>query len=266
MPIKQNFRAVFISDVHLGSKDCQAGYLLSFLQQCQSSKIYLLGDIVDFWAMKKQVHWGEPANQLLKILLEKAEQGVEVIYVPGNHDEAFRHYAGKNFGQIQVQLRATHTTLLGKRLLLVHGDEFDKDVNFGVLHAWLGDTLYDFLLFLNRWYNRVRRFSGGHYFSLAAYIKSKVPGAQQAIGRYRDAVVAKAKRAGFDGVVCGHIHYPEIRLQDDIIYCNDGDWIDNCTALTEQMDGTLALYQWTEQAAQIASLSLQPVAEQAKAA
>jgi predicted MPP superfamily phosphohydrolase len=114
MQIKQNFRAVFISDVHLGSKDCQAGYLLSFLQQCHSQKIYLLGDIVDFWAMQKQVHWGEPANQLLKLLLEKAEQGVEVIYVPGNHDEAFRHYAGKNFGLIQVQLRATHTTLLGK--------------------------------------------------------------------------------------------------------------------------------------------------------
>lgn len=269
MQIKQNFRAVFISDVHLGSKDCQAGYLLNFLQQCDSPKIYLLGDIVDFWAMKKQVHWDEQANQLLKLLLEKAEQGVEVIYVPGNHDEAFRHYTGKHFGHIQVQLRATHTTLLDKKLLLIHGDEFDKEVNFGAMHAWLGDTLYDFLLFLNRWYNRARRLTGGHYFSLAAYIKSKVPGAQQAISRYRAAVVAKAKRAGFDGVVCGHIHHPEIRLEDGIIYCNDGDWIDSCTALIEQMDGTLALYQWTEQSAQIASLKLQPVLntkEQTKAA
>lgn len=266
MQTMQHFRAVFISDVHLGSKDCQAGYLLSFLQQCQTQKIYLLGDIVDFWAMQKQVHWGESANQLLRLLLERAEQGVDVIFVPGNHDEAFRHYAGKNFGHIQVQLRASHTTLLGKKLLLVHGDEFDKDVHFGELHARLGDSLYDLLLFLNRWYNRLRRFSGGHYFSLAALIKSKVPGAQHAIARYRAAVVAKAKRSGFDGVVCGHIHHPEIRLQDGIIYCNDGDWIDNCTALTEQLDGSLALYQWTEQAAQIASLSLQVVGDQAKAA
>src|SRR5690606_19740589 len=131
-----------------------------------------------------------------------------------------------------------------------------KEVNFGRAHAWLGDNLYDFLLFLNRWYNRVRRLTGGSYFSLAAYIKSKVPGAQKAIARYRAAAIAKAKRGGFDGVVCGHIHHPEIRLEQGIIYCNDGDWIDSCTALVEQLDGSLALYHWTEQAEKIAAQPL----------
>lgn len=258
-------RAIFLSDIHLGSKDCQSAYLLSFLQQSQAQQIYLLGDIVDLWAMQRQVHWRDSDNQLIRLLLEKAEQGVDVIYVPGNHDEAMRHYAGKQFGRIRIELRASHTTLQGKKLLLVHGDEFDKDVNFAAWHGWLGDHLYDLLLFLNRWSNKIRRLAGGRYFSLAGYIKSKVPGAQQAIGRYRAAVVAKAKRAGFDGVVCGHIHHPEIRLEQGIIYCNDGDWIDNCTALVEQSDGNLALYQWTEQSAQIASLNLQPVADQTAA-
>ena len=142
---------------------------------------------------------------------------------------------------------ASHTTAQGKKLLLLHGDEFDKEVNFGRLHAWLGDTLYDLLLFLNRWYNRIRRYSGGGYFSLAAYIKSKVPGAQQAIARYREAAVAKALRGGFDGIVCGHIHCAEIRQIGDITYYNDGDWVESCTALVEERDGTMAIIDWAEE-------------------
>ncbi|WP_019677661.1 UDP-2,3-diacylglucosamine diphosphatase [Arsukibacterium perlucidum] len=259
-------RAIFISDVHLGCKDCRADYLLSFLQQTQADKIYLLGDIIDLWAMRKQVYWQLNQNQVIKALLDKAEQGCEIIYVPGNHDEALRLYHGKSFGNIKVALRSSHTTLQGKKLLLLHGDEFDKEVSFGPLHNWLGDTLYDFLLFLNRWFNRSRRLFGGQYFSLAAYIKRKVPGAQKAIARYRQAVVNKALKGGYDGVVCGHIHHSEIRLEQGIIYCNDGDWIDNCTALVEQTDGSLALYHWTEQAQRLASLPLQPVASKAKAA
>ncbi|MDX3774371.1 UDP-2,3-diacylglucosamine diphosphatase [Chromatiaceae bacterium AAb-1] len=258
-----NCRAIFLSDVHLGCKDCQADYLLGFLERSQADKIYLLGDIIDLWAMQKQVHWKISQNKVVRYLLKKAEQGVEIIYVPGNHDEALRLYAGKNFGNISIQLRSSHTTLQGKKLLLLHGDEFDKEVNFGRLHAWLGDNLYDLLLFLNRWYNRLRRLTGGRYFSLAAYIKSKVPGAQKAISRYRDAAIAKARRGGFDGIVCGHIHHPEIRLEQGIIYCNDGDWIDSCTALVEQHDGSLALYHCTEQAERIAAL---PAASVNKAA
>ncbi|MEO3679301.1 UDP-2,3-diacylglucosamine diphosphatase [Rheinheimera fenheensis] len=249
-----NCRTLFLSDVHLGCKDCQADYLLAFLQQCRVDTIYLLGDIVDLWAMQKQVHWHQQQNKLLRCLLDKAEQGCRLVYIPGNHDEAFRLYAGKQFGNISVQLRASHTTVQGKRLLLLHGDEFDKEVNFGRWHAWLGDNLYDLLLFLNRWYNRLRRLSGGGYFSLSAYIKSRVPGAQKAIARYRAAAVAKARRAGFDGIVCGHIHHPEIRLEQGIIYCNDGDWIDSCTALAEHHDGSLALYHCSGQAEQIALL------------
>lgn len=249
-----NCRTLFLSDVHLGCKDCQAGYLLNFLQNCHADTIYLLGDIVDVWAMRRQVHWTAEQNQLLRCLLDKAEQGSKVVYIPGNHDESMRLYAGKQFGNIKIVLRASHVTAQGKKLLLLHGDEFDKEVNFGRMHAWLGDTLYDFLLFLNRWYNRLRRFGGGRYFSLAAYIKSKVPGAQKAIARYRQAAVNMAKRGGYDGVVCGHIHHPEISLQDGIIYCNDGDWIDSCTALLEQSDGSLTLYHFSEQVAQLASL------------
>ena len=249
-----NCRTLFLSDVHLGCKDCQAGYLLNFLQHCQADTIYLLGDIVDVWAMRRQVHWTTEQNQLLRCLLDKADQGCKVVYIPGNHDESMRLYASKQFGNIKIALRASHVTAQGKKLLLLHGDEFDKEVNFGRLHAWMGDTLYDLLLFLNRWYNRLRRFCGGRYFSLAAYIESKVPGAKKAIARYRQAAVDMAKRGGYDGVVCGHIHHPEISLQDGIIYCNDGDWIDSCTALLEQHDGSLTLYHFSEQVAQLASL------------
>jgi len=249
-------RTIFLSDIHLGNKDCQATYLLHFLQQSQADTIYLLGDIVDLWAMRRQVCWTKEQNQVIQCLLNKAEQGCQLIYIPGNHDDEFRHWAGREFGQVKIQLRGCHTTALGKKLLLLHGDEFDKEVNFAPFEAWLGDHLYDFLLFLNRWSNRVRRALGGRYFSLAAFIKSKVPGARDAIARYRSAAVAKAKRSGFDGVVCGHIHHPELSMQDGIIYCNDGDWIDSCTALIEQQDGSLAIYRWTEQAQSIAALPL----------
>lgn len=249
-------RTIFLSDIHLGNKDCQARYLLHFLENSKAQTIYLLGDIIDLWAMRRQVCWTPEQNLVIKTLLAKAEQGCELIYIPGNHDEEFRHWAGREFGEVKIQLRGCHTTALGKKLLLLHGDEFDKEVNFGRFHAWLGDHLYDFLLFLNRWTNRLRRALGGRYFSLAAFIKSKVPGAREAIARYRQAAIDKAKRSGFDGVVCGHIHHPEISLQDGVIYCNDGDWIDSCTALVEEMDGSLAIYHWTEQSHTIAALPL----------
>lgn len=246
-----NCRTLFLSDIHLGCKNCQAGYLLNFLKHCQVDKIYLLGDIVDLWAMQRQVFWKVQQNQVVRQLLKMAEQGTEIIYVPGNHDEAFRLYAGKNFGAIQVQLRSQHITHSGQRLLLLHGDEFDKHVQLAHWHRRLGDHLYDVLLFLNRWNQRFRRSLGQPYFSLSAYIKSKVPGARQAIARYRDAAVQRAKRGGYDGIVCGHIHHPEITLQDGILYCNDGDWIDSCTALVETRDGSLALYHCAETCQQL---------------
>ena len=257
-----NCRTIFLSDVHLGCKDCQADYLLSFLEQSQAGKIYLLGDIVDLWAMRKQVHWKLSQNKVVRCLLDKAEQGVEVVYIPGNHDEAMRLYRGKLFGNIKVQLRGEHTTALGKKLLLLHGDEFDKEVSFGPLQSWLGDNLYDLLLFLNRWYNRVRRVTGGRYFSLAAYIKSRVPGALNAIGRYRQAAIKKAKRGGYDGVVCGHIHRAEMRIIDGTLYCNDGDWVESLTALVEHADGSLAIVEWGEVMAGRATLSAAPAAAQ----
>jgi UDP-2,3-diacylglucosamine pyrophosphatase LpxH len=238
-----NCRALFLSDVHLGCKDCQADYLLRFLKQCRARKIYLLGDIVDLWAMQKQVFWKASQNEVVRQLLKMAEQDTEIIYVPGNHDEALRLYVGKTFGSIHIQLRSSHTTLQGKRLLLLHGDEFDKLVRLGGWHGRLGDHLYDLLLFLHRWCNRIRRLFGYRYFSLAAYIKSKVPGAH---ARYRAAAVARAKHAGYDGIVCGHIHHSEICLEGGILYCNDGDWIDSCTALLERQDSSLELYHCSE--------------------
>lgn len=246
-----NCRTLFLSDIHLGCKNCQAGFLLNFLKNCHVDTIYLLGDIVDLWAMKKQVFWQVQQNQVVRQLLKMAEQGTTIVYIPGNHDEALRLYAGKSFGNISIQLRSQHTTLQGKRLLLLHGDEFDKQVQLAHWHRRLGDHLYDALLFLNRWSNRFRRLRRRPYFSLAAYIKKKVPGAQQAIARYRSAAIARAKRGGYDGIVCGHIHHPEITMQDDILYCNNGDWIDSCTALVEQRDGSLALYHCAESCYQL---------------
>lgn len=242
---KRTFRTVWISDIHLGSKDCKAEYLLDFLAHSSIETLFLVGDIIDLWALRKQFRWPPLHNKLLHKLMSLSESGTKVIYIPGNHDEPAKKYDGMSFGDVEIHQEYIYTTALGKKLLIIHGDQLDDEVCFGRFHAWIGDKGYGLILFLNHWYNILRSKRGRPYFSLAGLIKSKVRGANTAIARYRQAAVNKAKLMGVDGIVCGHIHHPEICTYDDIFYHNDGDWVENCSALTEDKYGKITLSYWT---------------------
>lgn len=246
------YNAIFLSDIHLGYKDCKAEFLLDFLQKNQAKTIYLIGDIIDIWSLKKQFLWPASHNAVLSFLIEKTRLGTKIIYIPGNHDEDLKAYCGSNFNDIEVCKRYVHTTVTGKKLLLLHGDDFDGDVCLSKFSAKLGDKLYDLLLFMNRHVNSLRRKFGYHYWSLAAHIKSKVPKATEAIERYKNAAIKEVKKFGYDGIVCGHIHHPEIDIINDIMYCNDGDWIESCTALVETLEGNLELIHWSEMSKKLA--------------
>lgn len=245
MGARNHYRTVFLSDIHLGDRDCKAEFLLDFLSRSRIGTLYLIGDIVDMWAMSRQFLWPDAHNRLFHLLLNLPAEGTRVIYLPGNHDEPAQRYDGMVFGDVEIHREYIHTLANGKKLLLMHGDQFDQEVCFGPLHAWIGDKAYKFLLFVNRWYNRYRVMRGHDYWSLAGYIKSRVSGANEAINRYRDIGCRYAARAGVDGIVCGHIHHPEITEQDGILYCNDGDWVENCSALVEDQNGSLSLVYWT---------------------
>lgn len=242
---KQHFRTVWLSDIHLGHKDCKAEFLLDFLNHVRIDTLYLVGDIVDMWEMSKRLLWPESHNQLLHRLLTLTAQGTQVIYLPGNHDAPVQKYDGLSFADIDIRRELIHTTADGKRLLVLHGDQFDEEVCFGRLHAWIGDKAYDLLLFVNRWYNKARIALGGRYWSLAGHIKSKVRSANIAMQRYRQACVDAAVSRGLDGVVCGHIHHAEVTDVDGTLYCNDGDWLESCCALTENHRGELQILSWT---------------------
>lgn len=242
---KTHYRAVWLSDIHLGCKDCKADYLLDFLNHSDIEHLYLVGDIVDMWAMSKQFRWPDSHNQVLHHILSLSHSGTKVMYLPGNHDEPIQKYDGMDFGEVKIKREHVHVTAKGKKLLLLHGDQFDQEVCFGAMHAWIGDKAYDLLLFINRWYNWLRIRSGKNYWSLAGYIKSHIKGANTAIQRYRQACCNRARDMKLDGVVCGHIHHPEIYQDNEITYLNDGDWIENCTALVESQQGDLSLLHWS---------------------
>lgn len=265
----KHYRTVFLSDIHLGDKHCKADFLIDFLSHSRIDTLYLIGDIVDMWAMRRQFLWPESHNRIFHLLLNLPGKGTRVIYLPGNHDEPAQHYDGMVFCDVEIHREYIHTTAAGKKLLLMHGDQFDQEVCFGPLHAWIGDKGYKLLLFLNRWYNRYRVMRGHDYWSLAGYIKSRVRGASDAISRYRDIGCRHAASMGVDGIVCGHIHHPEITEQNGILYCNDGDWVENCSALVEDHQGSLELVYWTgvHQASVIPhSVGAIPVPSQRKAA
>ena len=241
---KSFYKTVWLSDIHLGHKDCKAEFLLDFLKHNEIATLYLVGDIIDMWEMSKRFSWPDSHNDVLHQLFSMSQQGTKVIYLPGNHDQPLQKFDAMNFSGIEIAREYIHTTATGKKLLILHGDQFDEEVCFGRLHSWLGDVMYDFLLFLNRWYNWAREKSGYSYRSLASLIKNKVQGAHKAISRYRQACCRYAKKQGVDGVVCGHIHHPETKTVDGIEYFNDGDWIENCSALVETSTGAIQLIFW----------------------
>ncbi|MFC3032040.1 UDP-2,3-diacylglucosamine diphosphatase [Pseudoalteromonas fenneropenaei] len=247
MPEKTRYYpTIWLSDIHLGYKDCKADFLLNFLASTRCDNLYLVGDIVDLWSLKRQFFWHSSHYQVLEAIQQKVREGTKVVYIPGNHDETFRNYADQWLMGVAVKRSYIHTTQQGKKLLLVHGDDFDSVTRYNRLISWVGDVGYDFLLFLNRWSNRLRRPFGGRYWSLASWLKNRVHKAQAAIAAFEHAAVREAKRQGLDGIVCGHIHQPAIKVIDNILYCNDGDWIENCTALVEHSGGQIALLHWSD--------------------
>jgi UDP-2,3-diacylglucosamine pyrophosphatase LpxH len=241
------FRSIWISDVHLGTRACKAEYLLDFLRHTDSRHLYLVGDMIDFWNLRNGWYWPASHNQVVQTVMEKAARGTEVVYVPGNHDELFRKHIGRVFGGVRVEPELTHTTADGRRLLVMHGDEFDNIVKYSRWLAMFGSWLYDVLLYTNRWVNMVRRRLGFPYWSLAGYLKHKVKNAVNYISHFEHALVHEARRRQVDGVVCGHIHKAMMEEYEGVLYCNDGDWVESCTALVERHDGTLALIHWAEE-------------------
>jgi len=238
------FRTVWISDIHLGTPGCKADLLLDFLKSIECETIYLVGDIVDGWQLKKGWYWPSRHNDVVRCWLKMAKHGTRVIFVPGNHDELFRDYVGLNFGGIEVAQEAIHITADGRSLLVLHGDEFDGVVIYAKWLAVLGDHAYTLLLKLNGVLNRIRRMMGKPYWSLSALLKKRVKNAVEFISNFEQAVANAAHERGADGVVCGHIHSAEIRQIGEVTYYNDGDWVESCTALVEHADGRMEILDW----------------------
>jgi UDP-2,3-diacylglucosamine pyrophosphatase LpxH len=243
-----SLRTAFISDVHLGFRGCQAEYLLDFLAHLDVEHLVLVGDIVDLWSLRRSVYWPVTHQEVLKAILAIARGGTRVTYVPGNHDEGFRELCGAEVAGIQIRRDFIHETASGERFLVLHGDDFDGAVKFSGLLKNVGERLYDVFLWLGRGVQRIRRRFGFGYWSLATWIKQSVPDARLYIERFERAAAHAALRHGLDGVICGHIHRPGIREVDNVRYCNDGDWVEHCSALIEDKNGRLALIHWAEHA------------------
>ncbi|HHC74989.1 MAG TPA: UDP-2,3-diacylglucosamine diphosphatase [Thiothrix sp.] len=241
-----SFRTIFISDVHLGTKNCKAVYLLDLLQKTHAETIYLVGDILDVWAMTKRVVWSNTQSAVLQTLKEKAQQGTKVIYIPGNHDYIFREFSGTEFHGISIQQNAVHITPQGKRLFVSHGDEFDGFIKHNHLLRFFGDRSYSVLLWLSRFNDKCRYLFKLPYWSLSAYLKKNIKNANQYIEKYVQAALNRAKHTGYDGYICGHIHKADLRLEKGLLYCNTGDWVEHCTTLIEEHDGTLKIMHWSD--------------------
>src|SRR5580658_1669809 len=243
---RTDYRSVFISDTHLGTRGCRSDFLADFLRRTSCQHLFLVGDIIDGWRLRKSWYWDEFHDDVLRQILRHARGGAKVTYIPGNHDEMFRSWlpANVDISGIRLCKEAEHVTADGKRFLIIHGDEFDNVVRYARFLALLGDWAYTTALVANRWFNVARRHLGLPYWSLSAWLKRQVKEAVKAIDRFESALAAEARRRGFDGVVCGHIHHAEMREVDGIMYMNDGDWVESCTALVEHHDGRMELIDW----------------------
>ena len=239
-----HYRSIWISDIHLGTRGCKAEFLLDFLRHNESDYLYLVGDIIDCWRLRRAWYWHQSHNDVVQKMLRKARKGTHVVYVPGNHDEPLRDYTEMQFGGVTVLEETIHTTADGKRLLVLHGDKFDGIVKYARWLAILGDHAYTTILTVNHWFNLARRHLGLPYWSLSAWLKGRVKDAVRYIDDYEIAIAEEARRRGVDGVVCGHIHKAEIRQIGAVTYCNDGDWVESCTALVEHIDGRLEILDW----------------------
>jgi UDP-2,3-diacylglucosamine pyrophosphatase LpxH len=254
---KQRYRTVWISDVHLGTRGCKAEMLVDFLRSFEAEQVYLVGDIIDGWSLRKGWFWPDAHNEVVRRVLKMAHRGTRVFLITGNHDEILRDYAGFSFGGVELALEAVHVTADGRRLLVTHGDKFDGVVLYARWLAFLGDQAYAALLRANIVFNAVRRRLGLPYWSLSAYLKRRVKNAVQFVCNFEDALAREAVERGFDGVVCGHIHCAEIREIGAITYFNDGDWVESCTALVEDHAGAITVVDWSAETSRQAQAARQ---------
>lgn len=252
------YRSIWVSDIHLGTRGCQAERLLDFLRHTESDYLYLVGDIVDGWHLRRRWYWPQAHNDVIQKFLRRARHGTKVFYVPGNHDEAARPFCGLHFGGIYVVNEIIHETADGKRMLVMHGDQFDAVVGYATWLAHLGDKAYDVALFINRIFNAVRKWMGLPYWSLSAYLKHKVKNAVEHISSFENFIAERAAHQQADAVLCGHIHHAEIRQIGPVLYLNDGDWVESCTAMVEDFSGKLSIIRWTDEKEGLLAQNAQP--------
>jgi UDP-2,3-diacylglucosamine pyrophosphatase LpxH len=245
---KLNARTIFLSDLHLGSRGCRADLLLDFLDEFESDQLVLVGDVVDLESLRRSLYWPAQHMEVVRRILARARDGVRVIYVPGNHDASLREFVGSDFARIEVRHEFVHTTADGRRLLAIHGDEFDDLVHCSPWLSRIGTHAYDATLALSLALSAVRRRFGRSHWSLVGYLKAKIGNAMQYIESFERAAAHAARRRGLDGVICGHIHRPRIATIEGVLYCNDGDWVESCSALIEDRNGRLAVWHAAERA------------------
>nr|MBS0019501.1 UDP-2,3-diacylglucosamine diphosphatase [Gammaproteobacteria bacterium] len=246
-----HYRAIFLSDIHLGTRGAQGAFLLDFLTHTSSKYLYLVGDILDLWKMKNGWYWPRVNNEIVRLVFDKAQNGTRVIYVPGNHDDLLRDLAGSEFNGIHIQQEAIHETADGKKMLVLHGDEFDSIVKHNRWLAVVGSGAYEALLVANRWFNSLRRRWGFPYWSLSAYVKHRVKNAVQFISSFERVVTLEATRRRVDGLICGHIHKATVEKVGEVLYANSGDWVESCTALVEDDAGDLRILRWVDESAHL---------------
>jgi UDP-2,3-diacylglucosamine pyrophosphatase LpxH len=251
-----SFRTIWLSDVHLGSRACRVGMLLDFLRRSRCDTLYLVGDIIDLESLRRSFFWPTSHTEVLRELLRKAQTGTRVVYIPGNHDDDMRALVGLRFDNIEILDRCVHTTRKGRRLLVLHGDEFDAVIGgHGFLAGFVGAAAYRGLLCLNRFVHWLHEIAARPYWSLAQHVKTKLGQAQRYIENFQRASLQAAAAAGVDGIVCGHIHKADLVERDGLAYCNDGDWVESCTALVEQPSGELELLAWRPSVAVVTAAS-----------
>jgi UDP-2,3-diacylglucosamine pyrophosphatase LpxH len=243
------YRTIFLSDVHLGLRSCRSDSLVDFLRNVKCEKLYLVGDIIDGWRLRRSWYWDAYHDEVIRLILRMARHGTEVTYVPGNHDEIFRDWLGLEVAGVKLSREAEHIAADGRRFLVIHGDEFDGVIRYAKFLAHMGDWAYDLALLANRWFNFLRRRLGYPYWSLSQWLKRQVKEAVKAIDRFETALAQEARSRGMDGVICGQIHHAEMRMIHGILYMNDGDWVESCTALVEHQDGRFELLDWSHREA-----------------
>lgn len=251
---RRHYRTIFLSDIHLGTRGCQADLLVDFLKRHSCDELYLVGDIIDGWRMSSGIYWPQEHTNVLRRFLTLTKRGTKVSYITGNHDEFLRRYSGLTLGNLEITDEATHISADGRHYLVVHGDEFDVITRYHRWIAWLGDIGYNLLLEVNRWINAARKRLGFGYWSLSKWVKHRVKTAVGFISDYEAAVAKSCRDKGYEGVICGHIHHAEIRDFEEIRYLNCGDWVESCTALVEDEHGTFSIIRWAEQRQQEAAV------------